>query len=85
MAVSSTSVAADFVTKVLHGRLAKADLVGVNGQAEAVETGQNSVEVLCMISRCLICHQHVIDVHESEVEVSKDCGYGTLKSLSGIS
>ncbi len=70
--------------EVLHGRLAKATLVGVNGQAEVVETGQNSVEVLCMIRSRLPCHQHIIDVHENEVEIMEDGVYEALESLTGI-
>ncbi len=65
-------MAGDFVAKVLHGRLAEATLVGVNGQAEIVEAGQNSVEVLCMIRSRLTCHQHIIDVHDNEVEITED-------------
>ncbi len=34
-------MAADFVAEVHHGRLAKAALAGVNGQAAVVEAGQN--------------------------------------------
>ncbi len=77
-------MAADFVAKVLHGRLAKARLVGVNGQAEVVEAGQNSIEVLCMIRSRLTCHHHIIDVHENEVEITEDGVYEALESLTGI-
>ncbi len=78
-------MAADFVAKVLYGRLAKATLVGVNGQTEIVEAGQTSVEVLCMIRSPLTCHQHIIDVHENEVEITEDGIYEALESLTGIS
>ncbi len=68
----ATSVAADFVTEELNGRLAKTALVGVDRQAKVIETEENSVEVMYMISRRLTCHQHIIDVDENEMEVSED-------------
>ncbi len=78
-------MAAYFVAKVLYGRVAKATLVGVNGQTEIVEAGQTSVEVLCMIRSRLTCHQHITDVHKNEVEITVDKVYEALESLTGIS
>ncbi len=71
----ATSVAADFVTEAL---------VGVDRQAEVIETGENSVEVLYMISRRLTYHQYIIDVDENEIEVSEDGVHERLESLTGI-
>ncbi len=79
-----TSVVADFVAEVLNGRLAKTALVGVDRQAEVIETKENSVEVLYMISSRLTCHKHIIDVGLNEIEVSEDEIYETLESLTGI-
>ncbi len=69
------------LAKILHRHLARA--AHVAGRAERVETGEISVNVLCMITSRLVYHQHVIYVDESKVGVDKTLNGMTCIPLSG--